>query len=323
MKKLPLTSSMVGAMLALTACQTTPPINPALEEARSAVNAASADPAVNTAGAAELQRARDALVAAEGAWAAGDAEETASTAYIARQRANIALEIGARYSAEQRLAQTTFEREHIRLEARERDAQLAENRAAAANQQAANAQAQAAAAQAQAANAQTQAASAQTQADAERQRAEEQTRQVQAERDRAAQIQQDLQALEARSTARGMVVTLQDVLFDSGKARLRSGGVRSLERVAGVLKNYPERRVMVEGFTDSQGGESYNLELSRRRADAVKEQLETLGIPDQRIQTHAYGEAYPVADNDTASGRQQNRRVEIVFSDGNGQFSSR
>lgn len=321
MTKLPF--GLVGAMVALTACQTTPPTNPALEEARSAVSTAAADPAVNTAAPQDLQRARDALAVAERAWAAGDDTETRSRAHIARQRANIASEIGARYTTEQRLQQVTVERERVRTEARAREAQLAQQRATEANQQAASAQAQAATAQAQA-------ATAQAQADAERQRVEEQARQLAAqkgqldnERERAAQMQKDLEALAAKQTARGVVVTLQDVLFDVGKAQLRSGGVRSLERVAGVLKNYPERRVLVEGFTDSQGSDSYNVELSQRRANAVKEQLETLGVPDQRIETRAHGEAYPVADNGSPVGRQQNRRVEILFSDGQGHFSSR
>jgi outer membrane protein OmpA-like peptidoglycan-associated protein len=314
---------VAGALLALTACQTVPPSNPALEEARTAVNTASADPAVTTAAAPELQRARDALVAAESAWNDGDEPETRSRAYIAKQRAQIASEVGARYTVEQRLQQTAVERERIRTEARTREAQAAEARAAEANRDASAARQEAQAAQAQAQSQATQAQVAQDQAQAERRRSEDQQRQLDAERERANRMQHDLESLAAKSTARGVVVTLQDVLFDSGKAQLRSGALRSLERVAGVLKNYPERRLLIEGFTDSQGSESYNLELARRRADTVKQQLQALGIPDQRVETHAYGEAFPIADNETAEGRQQNRRVELLFSDGRGQFPSR
>lgn len=305
---------VLAAMVALSACQTTKQ-NPALEDARSAFNAASNDAAVNAAGATELQRAREALAGAERAWESGDDAETRSRAYVARQRALIASEIGARYTAEQALAQTTTERERIRTDARTREAQAAEQRAREAAQQAAGAQQQAA-------NAQAQAASAQAQADAERQRAQEQQRQLQAERDRATKMEQDLAALQAKSTDRGVVVTLQDVLFDTGKAELKAGGRRSLERVAQVLDKYPERRILVEGFTDSEGNEDYNMQLSARRAESVKRQLESLGVGDQRVETRAYGESYPVADNGTASGRQQNRRVEIVFSDGSGKFVS-
>lgn len=313
MKKLPY--AVLSALIALGACQTTPPKNAALEEARSALGTASADPAVNAAGAAELQRARESFAAAERAWEAGNEDTTRSLAYLARQRAMIASEVGARYSAEQQLQQTAAERERIRNDARTREAQLAESRAREAARQAASAQVQAA-------NAQSQAASAQAQADAERQRAEAQQRQLQEERARATKMEQELASLAAKQTERGVVVTLQDVLFDTGKAQLRGGGVRSLERVAGVLNKYPERRVMIEGFTDSQGSEDFNMELARRRADAVKQQLTALGVTDQRVETRAYGEAYPVADNTTTSGRQQNRRVEIVFSDGNGRFAS-
>jgi outer membrane protein OmpA-like peptidoglycan-associated protein len=314
---------VAGALLALTACQTVPPSNPALEEARTAVNTASADPAVTSAAAPELQRAREALVAAESAWNDGNEPEARSRAYIAKQRALIASEVGARYTAEQRLQQTAAETERIRSEARTREAQAAQANAAEANREASAAREQAKAAQAQAQSQAAQAQAAQAQAQAERQRAEEQQRQLDAERERASRMQHDLESLAAKSTARGVVVTLQDVLFDTGKAELRSGGLRSLERVAGVLKNYPERRVLIEGFTDSQGSDSFNLDLSRRRADAVKQQLQAFGIPDQRVETRAYGEAYPVADNESAAGRQQNRRVELLFSDARGQFPAR
>ena len=300
--------ALVAAM-ALAACQTTPPRNAELEQARSAVTSASADPAVSTAAPLELQRAREALAAADRAWQAGDPDETHTLAYIAHQRATIASEVGTRYSTEQALQQTAADRERIRAEARTHEAEVAEQRAREATQRAASAQ--------------SQVANAQAQADAERQRAEAQQLQLQQERERAQHMQQDLTALQAKSTDHGVVVTLQDVLFDTGQARLRGGGVRSLERLADVLKKYPERRVMVEGFTDSQGSEQYNMDLAQRRADAVKQQLESLGIGDARVQTRAYGEAYPVADNGTAAGRQQNRRVEIVFSDSNGKFATR
>jgi outer membrane protein OmpA-like peptidoglycan-associated protein len=328
---------LLSSMVALTACQTTPPVNPALEEARAAVNAASADPAVTASAAPELQRARDELAVAEQASKDGDDDEMRTHAYVAKQRARIATEVGARNQVEQQLAQSGVERERILTEARTRQAQTAEQRAAEAKQDAAAAQAQAANAQAQAAQAQNQAATAKAQADAERQRAEAQAQQTAQERERAtqeqqraaqeqqraAQMQKDLEALAAKSTARGVVVTLQDVLFDTGKSQLRSGGVRSLERVADVLRNYPERRVLIEGFTDSQGNEQYNIDLSRRRANAVKEQLQALGVSDGRIETRALGESYPIADNGTAQGRQQNRRVELLFSDAQGHFNPR
>src|SRR4051812_19227647 len=193
-----LSYTVLAMTVALAACQTTPRTNSELEQARSAVDSASADPAIGAAAAPELQRAREALAAADRAWQAGDEDETRARAYIARQRATIASEVGARYSTEQSLQQTAAERERIRAEARAHDAELAEQRARDASQQAATAR--------------SQAADAQAQADTERQRAEAQQRQLQQERERAQRMQQDLTALQAKSTDHGVVVTLQDVL---------------------------------------------------------------------------------------------------------------
>jgi outer membrane protein OmpA-like peptidoglycan-associated protein len=307
MKKLSI--ALLGTAIALAACETVPQSNPALEDARSAVSAAAADPAVTTAAPTELQRARASLVAAESAWKAHDETDTNSLAYIAKQRANVAREVAARYTTEQRLKQLGAERERIYADARARDARIAQGQAAEAKQQAAAAT--------------EQAQSAQALAEAERQRSEQRARELDAEREKTARMQQDLQTLAAKSTERGVVVTLPDVLFDSGRAELQGGGVHALQTVANVMNNHPERRVMVEGFTDSQGGDAYNRELARRRAEAVKDELQSLGVPNQNIETRAYGKEYPVADNSTAAGRQQNRRVEIVFSDAEGRFKSR
>src|SRR5262245_35937126 len=137
---------LAGAVFALAACQTTPLTNPALEEARSAVNKAAADPAVAKAAQTELQRAREALVDAETSSSAGDESETRSRAYVAKQRANIASEVGARYANEQKLQDLASERERIRIEAHDRAARRAEDRASAATREAAEASQQAAAA---------------------------------------------------------------------------------------------------------------------------------------------------------------------------------
>jgi outer membrane protein OmpA-like peptidoglycan-associated protein len=119
-----------------------------------------------------------------------------------------------------------------------------------------------------------------------------------------------------------MVVTLGDVLFDTGKATLQPGAQRNVEQLATVLTRYPERRVLIEGFTDSVGPEEANLELARRRAEAFRQALEKAGVPRVRTQTQALGEADPVATNATPEGRQQNRRVEVLFSDERGNFTA-
>ena len=110
---------------------------------------------------------------------------------------------------------------------------------------------------------------------------------------------------------RGMVVTIGDVLFDTDRAEIRSGGRRNMEKLAAFLKANPERKAMIEGFTDSTGSDVHNRELSGRRADAVMGALVEMGIGSSRLSAHGYGEAYPVAGNGSIGGRQMNRRVEI------------
>jgi outer membrane protein OmpA-like peptidoglycan-associated protein len=133
-----------------------------------------------------------------------------------------------------------------------------------------------------------------------------------------ARVQSELDALNATSTPRGMVLTLGDVLFDTGRAELKSGASRNLDQLAKFLVEHPERRVQVDGFTDSVGTDSYNEELSQRRADAVREALITRGVEPSRIGTEGYGKAYPVATNADSGGRQLNRRVEVVIGGDNG-----
>ncbi|MEZ5499100.1 MAG: OmpA family protein [Steroidobacteraceae bacterium] len=142
--------------------------------------------------------------------------------------------------------------------------------------------------------------------------------QVQSELDRA---QQQIAELEAYKTERGMVLTLQDVLFDTGSATLKPGGDRILQRVAEFLAGSEESRVVIEGHADSRGSEAYNTALSQRRAESVRDRLVAMGVNGGRIETVGLGEGYPVANNSTRAGQQQNRRVEIVFSDETGQFA--
>jgi outer membrane protein OmpA-like peptidoglycan-associated protein len=120
-----------------------------------------------------------------------------------------------------------------------------------------------------------------------------------------------------------MVITLGDVLFSTNKAQLSSGGTRNVQKLADFLKQFEQRKVMIEGYTDSTGSNDYNQMLSVRRADAVRTALIDMGISSDRISTRGYGEAFPVASNKTAAGRQQNRRVEIILSDDNGNIAPR
>jgi outer membrane protein OmpA-like peptidoglycan-associated protein len=132
-----------------------------------------------------------------------------------------------------------------------------------------------------------------------------------------------LKALNAQKTERGIMITLGDVLFSTNKAQLKSGGMRNVQKLADFLTQYPQYKVSVEGYTDSQGSDEYNQELSERRADAVKMALIDMTISSDRISASGYGKGFPVASNNNASGRQLNRRVEIILSDENGNIAPR
>lgn len=127
-------------------------------------------------------------------------------------------------------------------------------------------------------------------------------------------LQQEIDALNAKPTDRGLVVTLGDVLFTTGQAQLIGGVQNNLDKLASFLNSYPERTVSIEGHTDSVGSSDSNQDLSRRRADAVKSYLVTQGVSASRLSTKGQGEIAPVSSNDSATGRQQNRRVEVIIS---------
>ena len=135
--------------------------------------------------------------------------------------------------------------------------------------------------------------------------------------EQSAKLQAEVEALKAKQTERGIVLTLGDVLFDTGSANLSPGAASKLDRLAAFLNEHPDRRVQIEGFTDSVGSDSYNLDLSERRANSVKAALTMRGIDPSRISTEGYGKAYPVASNSDSGGRQLNRRVEVVIGNAN------
>jgi outer membrane protein OmpA-like peptidoglycan-associated protein len=135
-----------------------------------------------------------------------------------------------------------------------------------------------------------------------------------ASQQQAAELQRQLELLQAKPTDRGLVLTLGDTLFDSGKSEIKSGASANLDRLTNFLTEYPERSVSIEGFTDSMGSEDANQSLSERRADSVKRYLVGRGIQSQRLTSTGHGENAPVADNESMAGRQQNRRVEVIIS---------
>lgn len=127
------------------------------------------------------------------------------------------------------------------------------------------------------------------------------------------ELQKQIEDLQAEATDRGLVLTLGDVLFATNTAELNSGGDQRLGKLAGFLHKYPERTALIEGNTDSTGSEAYNQGLSERRADSVKTYLVRQGIDSHRLVASGNGEGSPVADNTSATGRQQNRRVEVII----------
>jgi outer membrane protein OmpA-like peptidoglycan-associated protein len=130
--------------------------------------------------------------------------------------------------------------------------------------------------------------------------------------DKSRELAVALADLKASQTDRGVVITLGDVLFATGSADLKSDSRQTMSKLTAFLQAYPKRDVQIDGYTDSVGSDSYNQGLSERRADSVRSTLTGLGIAQGRIMTRGLGKSSPVADNATADGRQQNRRVEVV-----------
>lgn len=158
---------------------------------------------------------------------------------------------------------------------------------------------------------------------AQKQQALQSQAQADQARQRSTALQQQLAALEAKQTDRGMVLTLGNVLFDTDKAQLKPGAMGTINRLASFMQDHKERTVRIEGYTDSSGSSAYNQQLSQQRAMSVRNALVGQGVDPSRITAVGLGEDYPVATNETAAGRQQNRRVEVVISDKNGHVAPR
>ena len=268
----------ISLALAMAACASAPQPNLALENARSAVRSAEADPNVATYAALDMHTARNELDAAEAAAAARDEKGIAQPAYLATQTAHLAQLKASAKANDARVAAGKADRDQIQLNARTKEVGSALSARDQAMQKAAN-------------------------ADAARDQANQQT----------AALQAELDALKAKPTDRGLVLTLGDVLFDTGKADLNPGASRNLDQLVQFLTDHPERRVEIDGYTDNVGTDSFNLDLSQRRADTVRNVLVNRGIDSSRIATRGYGKDFSVASNVDSGGRQLNRRVEIVI----------
>jgi outer membrane protein OmpA-like peptidoglycan-associated protein len=273
-----------------------------MEQAQTAYQQAQADPNVQTYAQLRLVDAEKALRAAE---RAKDLDERLHLGYVAEKKAQLALVTGATSRTEHSLQQIGKETSDLLLQRRDRELKAARAATEARDGEVEQARR---AAEARARDAEAKA----LEAERARRQAEAAAQARAADQAKAASLANELASLKAQQTDRGLVLTVGDVLFDAGKAELGPGAQRSIDKLADFLKAYPKRTVLIEGHTDNTGDEDFNVKLSQQRADAVRDKLVAKGIAPQRIRTKGYGPKFPVVDNNTPAGRQQNRRVEVV-----------
>lgn len=262
----------------LAACAVGPTSPEGSAQVRGKLTALQNNPELASRARVEIREAEAAVEIAEEPLDESEAALGAHRVYMADHQVEIAKAKAATKLAEDRRERLSEERGDARLAARTREADRA---------------------QADAMRARSDAASARN--DAERARSSE------------ADMQRRLAELKAKETERGIVVTLGDVLFDTGSAQLRGGADDNLNKLVSFLNQYSDRRVLIEGHTDNVGSAAYNQTLSQQRAESVRQRLVQGGIDYQRMSVAGMGLERPVASNNTAAGRQQNRRVEIVI----------
>lgn len=279
-------SSLIAAAVAsilLAGCVSAPVMPPGAAEARAKLAVLESDPQLSTRAPAAIKEAELAVRTAEEPQP--DPALAKYRVYLADRSVDIATAQASTSLAEDQRKELIKRGDQARLDARTREAD-------AANSQLVTARAAVAEQQGRTDIAQSEANSA---------------------RASAADLQRQLDDLHAKPTDRGMVLTLGDTLFTSGKSDLKVGGTANLDKLATFLSAYPDRQVVIEGYTDSLGSDEYNDGLSQRRADAVKSYLVHLGINSQRLSATGRGKSDPVADNASADGRQQNRRVNVTI----------
>ncbi len=283
------------AVAALSGCGTTP-VNKSLVEARNSYKTASTNPQITTLAPLELKDAGDSLGKADDAFAKGENAGTVDQlSYLAYQKVRIAQETAFRKTDELSVTNAAAQRDQVRLAARTAEADSAKHQVALIKE---TTQIQAEELAAASANAEH----------------DQQT---------IAKQEKQLKDLNAKQTKRGLVVTIGDVLFSSGKAKLKAAGMHNVQKLASFLDQYPKYRVLVEGYTDSTGNDGSNQVLSEERAEAVKTALIDKGVAGDRIFTKGYGKDFPVARNNNSANRQLNRRIEIIISDENGNIAAR
>lgn len=279
----PLVAAAVSAALAV-GCASAPKKPAGSEQVRAKLTALQNDAALATKAAVATKDAEAAVVQAE--IVQPDLALAAHRVYVADRKVDTARAQAETKAAEENRTTLAELGEKARLDARTREADLAKFDAMTARAE----------------NEQQRVAAAQARNDAD------------ASQQQASELQRQLEILQAKPTDRGLVLTLGDTLFATGKSELKSGATANLDRLSDFLTEYPNRTASIEGFTDSMGSEDSNQALSERRADSVKRYLVGRGVQSERLSSSGRGENAPVADNESAAGRQQNRRVEVVIS---------
>ena len=298
-----------------------------MERARKAYAEARANPNVETYAPLELQEAGKALQTAEQAEKAKETDDVLQLGYLAERKTQFAVATADGKVAEREIdklnvenaemiaRKRTLEAEHARLAAGKAMSEAEKARMAAAidAEKAAMAKRETEQARMAAAADAERAAIAKRQAEQAISAAEEEAAKAARAKAEADELMRELSELKAQQTERGIVLTIGDVLFATGKADLSPDANKSVNKLAEFLKKYPNRDVLIEGHTDSVGSDDYNLALSRKRADSVKYKLTGDGVEAGRITTKGYGERFPLASNDTQAGKAQNRRVEVII----------
>ncbi len=287
-------------------------LNKSKDRKRSETNAREAAQMAEDARIITFRKMQEEQLANERAAAAAREQAAQQQARLEQERARMEQERRAQAESERLAA------ERAKREAEDAAARASAERAAADRARAeADAARQAALAQQQSAQQEAERARlAAQQSDMQRQQAE--AARLQAENEKTAlreRLRQQLNViLETRESARGLIVNISDVLFDFNKYTLKPGAREKMAKVSGILLAYPGLKIQVEGHTDSVGSDEYNQKLSEQRAGAVRDYLTSQGVPSPMVTSIGLGKSQPVASNDTAAGRQQNRRVELVVS---------
>ena len=331
MKKNHLTPILLAITVLLGACSSMPKTTSLLDQTRSDYVMAQNNPKIANYAGAEMKQASDAMAQANDAASKKDDDEKIDKlAYLAKQKIALTQQVANQRSAEAEIANASKERDQIRLDQRTLEANQANAKANQAKAIADQsrlatqiAQGETADAQRKEQEAQRLAQESQRLAQESQRQAQDAQRQTQESQARASQLEAQLAELSAKKTERGIVITLGDVLFGTDQAKLSPEGMRTAQKLSNILQQNPQRMVLIEGFTDSTGSSAHNQDLSERRASAVRSALQLQGINRDRIAVRGYGEANPVADNNTAENRQLNRRVEIILSDATGKIAPR